>query len=102
MLARAALITGSLRPCLPGALGLSLIPLRSVTETGGFQFWVCPLGEARALGPCAILECASSHIKSHGSQSGAPGPAASTSPGKLLVIKEMFTCGGLEVILAYA
>lgn len=96
MLARAALITGSLRPCLPGALGLSFnTHLRSVTSPGGPALWVCPLWGGQSPRSCAILECASSHIKSHGSQSGAPGPAASTSPGKLLVIKEMFTCGGL-------
>ena len=40
-LARAALTAGSLRPCLPGALGLSFnTHLRSVTSPGGLALWV--------------------------------------------------------------
>ena len=96
MLARAVLTTRWLGPRLPGTLGLSFhAHLRSVTSPGGPALWVFPLWGGQSLRSCVILECASSHIKSHDSQSGAPAPAASASPGKLLVIKEMFTCGGL-------
>ena len=95
-LARAVLTTEYPGPHLSAALGFSLhAHLRSVTSPGGPALWVCPLWGAQSPRSCAVLECGSSRIKSHGSQSGAPGLAASASPGKLLVIKEMFTCGGL-------
>ena len=95
-LARAVLTTEYPGPHLSAALGFSLhAHLRSVTSPGGPALWVCPLWGGQSPGSCAILECGSSRIKSHGSQCGASAPAASASPGKLFVIKEMFTCRGL-------